>query len=333
MVRKIWCVPVRCVSALPRSSAILTCGRAAAHDSCIGAGYVGGPTMAMIALKWCVRGATRPSAAPASAARCTQPQLGSERSGGATHFRACAVAAPICVGRARARLQAARAKSPLRRCPRGPSCPRRREAARAGSGVARIAAAAASGGLPTHRGAARGPRAAAAVATGLLPAPEAAAPRSRADALPRCAPAAPTSRCVRGRLPAARAAGVDRSLGPRGLTRRLPVQVVVVDISQPRIDAWNSAKLPIYEPRLDEVVFAARCVPRGGAEHNDMGGAGQPISARRAPWRCTRCRDRQASALRRGSDALPHSAAAASSAAAAPLLPPAPFCCHPRCGR
>ena len=41
-----------------------------------------------------------------------------------------------------------------------------------------------------------------------------------------------------------------------------PTQVVVVDISQPRIDAWNSSKLPIYEPRLDEVVFAARCVHR-----------------------------------------------------------------------
>jgi UDP-glucose 6-dehydrogenase len=36
------------------------------------------------------------------------------------------------------------------------------------------------------------------------------------------------------------------------------IEVVVVDISQPRIDAWNSSKLPIYEPRLDEVVLAAR---------------------------------------------------------------------------
>jgi len=34
-----------------------------------------------------------------------------------------------------------------------------------------------------------------------------------------------------------------------------------VDISQPRIDAWNSDKLPIYEPRLDDVVLEARCVP------------------------------------------------------------------------
>ena len=32
----------------------------------------------------------------------------------------------------------------------------------------------------------------------------------------------------------------------------------MVDISQPRIDAWNSDKLPIYEPGLDEVVKAAR---------------------------------------------------------------------------
>ena len=32
----------------------------------------------------------------------------------------------------------------------------------------------------------------------------------------------------------------------------------MVDISQPRIDAWNSDKLPIYEPGLDEVVKSAR---------------------------------------------------------------------------
>ena len=34
--------------------------------------------------------------------------------------------------------------------------------------------------------------------------------------------------------------------------------VTVVDINQPRIDAWNSDELPIYEPGLDEVVKAAR---------------------------------------------------------------------------
>ena len=32
------------------------------------------------------------------------------------------------------------------------------------------------------------------------------------------------------------------------------IKVTVVDISQPRIDAWNSDALPIYEPGLDEVV-------------------------------------------------------------------------------
>ncbi|CAI0463058.1 unnamed protein product [Linum tenue] len=32
------------------------------------------------------------------------------------------------------------------------------------------------------------------------------------------------------------------------------VQVVVVDISTPRITAWNSDQLPIYEPGLDDVV-------------------------------------------------------------------------------
>jgi UDPglucose 6-dehydrogenase len=31
------------------------------------------------------------------------------------------------------------------------------------------------------------------------------------------------------------------------------IKVVVVDINQARIDAWNSDKLPIYEPGLDEV--------------------------------------------------------------------------------
>jgi UDPglucose 6-dehydrogenase len=36
------------------------------------------------------------------------------------------------------------------------------------------------------------------------------------------------------------------------------IKVTVVDLSKPRIDAWNSPKLPIYEPGLDEVVFAAR---------------------------------------------------------------------------
>nr|ODN86738.1 UDPglucose 6-dehydrogenase [Cryptococcus depauperatus CBS 7841] len=36
------------------------------------------------------------------------------------------------------------------------------------------------------------------------------------------------------------------------------VQVTIVDLNQARIDAWNSDKLPIYEPGLDEVVKAAR---------------------------------------------------------------------------
>jgi hypothetical protein len=31
------------------------------------------------------------------------------------------------------------------------------------------------------------------------------------------------------------------------------IKVVVVDINQARIDAWNSDTLPIYEPGLDEV--------------------------------------------------------------------------------
>jgi UDPglucose 6-dehydrogenase len=36
------------------------------------------------------------------------------------------------------------------------------------------------------------------------------------------------------------------------------IEVVVVDLNQARIDAWNSDKLPIYEPGLDEVVKACR---------------------------------------------------------------------------
>ena len=36
------------------------------------------------------------------------------------------------------------------------------------------------------------------------------------------------------------------------------IEVVVVDINQARIDAWNSDHLPIYEPGLDEVVKACR---------------------------------------------------------------------------
>lgn len=36
------------------------------------------------------------------------------------------------------------------------------------------------------------------------------------------------------------------------------VEVVVVDISQPRIDAWNSDSLPIFEPGLTEVVQECR---------------------------------------------------------------------------
>lgn len=36
------------------------------------------------------------------------------------------------------------------------------------------------------------------------------------------------------------------------------IEVVVVDINQPRIDAWNSDVLPIYEPGLDDVVKQCR---------------------------------------------------------------------------
>jgi UDPglucose 6-dehydrogenase len=36
------------------------------------------------------------------------------------------------------------------------------------------------------------------------------------------------------------------------------IKVTVVDLSTKQIDAWNSNKLPIYEPGLDELVFGVR---------------------------------------------------------------------------
>ena len=36
------------------------------------------------------------------------------------------------------------------------------------------------------------------------------------------------------------------------------IRITVVDLSQPRIDAWNSDKLPIYEPGLKEIVESVR---------------------------------------------------------------------------
>ncbi|NTW78115.1 MAG: nucleotide sugar dehydrogenase, partial [Syntrophaceae bacterium] len=35
-------------------------------------------------------------------------------------------------------------------------------------------------------------------------------------------------------------------------------RVTVVDINNERIDAWNSAELPVYEPGLDEIVKKTR---------------------------------------------------------------------------
>jgi UDPglucose 6-dehydrogenase len=40
--------------------------------------------------------------------------------------------------------------------------------------------------------------------------------------------------------------------------KRPDLEITVVDVSQERIDAWNSDVLPIYEPGLDEVVKRAR---------------------------------------------------------------------------
>jgi UDPglucose 6-dehydrogenase len=41
-------------------------------------------------------------------------------------------------------------------------------------------------------------------------------------------------------------------------SENLDVDVEVVDLSQARIDAWNSSRLPIYEPGLQNVVELAR---------------------------------------------------------------------------
>ena len=36
------------------------------------------------------------------------------------------------------------------------------------------------------------------------------------------------------------------------------IQVTVVDMNAARIAAWNSDKLPVYEPGLDEIVRRSR---------------------------------------------------------------------------
>ena len=36
------------------------------------------------------------------------------------------------------------------------------------------------------------------------------------------------------------------------------IKVTVVDLSEKQIAAWNSSKLPIYEPGLDELVRSVR---------------------------------------------------------------------------
>jgi len=43
------------------------------------------------------------------------------------------------------------------------------------------------------------------------------------------------------------------------LALRCPeITVTIVDSNQERIEAWNSDKLPIYEPKLDEIVKQCR---------------------------------------------------------------------------
>ena len=65
--------------------------------------------------------------------------------------------------------------------------------------------------------------------------------------------------------------------------------MVVVDLSQPRIDAWNSDELPIYEPGLDEVSTV------------DLSGAG-----RSRAWCGQPVKMHHVRTSTRGSDGLPH---------------------------
>lgn len=49
------------------------------------------------------------------------------------------------------------------------------------------------------------------------------------------------------------------------------IQVTVVDVNKARIDAWNSERLPVYEPGLDELVRSTR--GRNLHFHTDVNGA------------------------------------------------------------
>ena len=50
------------------------------------------------------------------------------------------------------------------------------------------------------------------------------------------------------------------------------IDVTVVDINSERIRAWNSDRLPIYEPGLNEIVYAARdgTYTNSVLKHNDL---------------------------------------------------------------
>lgn len=44
--------------------------------------------------------------------------------------------------------------------------------------------------------------------------------------------------------------------------------MTVLDLSQKQIDAWNSDKLPIYEPGLEEVLCLPRTCAKPGTKHD-----------------------------------------------------------------
>ena len=50
------------------------------------------------------------------------------------------------------------------------------------------------------------------------------------------------------------------------------IDVTVVDINSERIKAWNSSRLPIYEPGLNEIVYVARdgTYTNSVLKHNDL---------------------------------------------------------------
>ncbi|KAL2919854.1 hypothetical protein HK105_200771 [Polyrhizophydium stewartii] len=88
--------------------------------------------------------------------------------------------------------------------------------------------------------------------------------RSRSEGGGRSTPAGAAARGQRREQRRERAGGRRVAAGVGGPTCAViaykcpDIKVNIVDLNQARIDAWNSANLPIFEPGLEEVVMAAR---------------------------------------------------------------------------